>query len=730
MVNSKLPAELVSLIHYIELNKTGWWDRAIQQLIIATIWLSGKTLTAQEISEELHNTFFVSFETTKVQSEIEALLQSGILIPLSKGQYKISEQSLREFEKELTEFEEIEREAKKKFAESLKNCCPTLECEGAWRNVNEQLVLPMVQALGARTYELISGDVTELEKVPTFQSFLEQYQLEIRPLLRNAIISFLDPRNPTIRSYILRYLNAYFFLEASNLREDSLKALTKRAGQAVSFEIFVDTNFIFSILGLHENPSNEVALFLLDLIKQLSNKISVKLFVFSPTIDEAIRVLKFYRGYLKDLRLTPNLADVAVKSEISGIARKFAQESRNMGQPMNAEDYFAPYITDLIMILRSKGVEFYDERVDHYKTKQEVIDDIMSQWEYEQRLQRERGATFRAKGYDQIEHDVVLWHFVNDKRSVRVESPLDAQNWVVTVDFRFLGFDAFKKRVLLSRIPVCVHPTALIQMLNFWVPRTVQFEEALVGSLQWPFLFQEFDPKAEKLTIRILGTLSRFENVEELTKETITNILINEALRNKLTGVSDIEKEVELVREALVEENKKVREKLEVAESKVNKTKLVISKLQQQIEKSEKQFAEEHQLRMSLETRIIELESRIETIGQQRELSHRRQMFVIRWFILPAAFIILIGLATSSEILRFVSGKVGFWEATIGIWSLFSIIWLWLLARIGSKDSGIKLWQPFIFLHKFKNWAFAVLGALTLKVLASAIWDWIKHVFY
>jgi hypothetical protein len=419
-----------------------------------------------------------------------------------------------------------------------------------------------------------------------------------------------------------------------------------------------------------------------------------------------------------------------VKSELSGIALKFAQESRKVGRSLNAEDYFSPYVTDLIGILRSKGVEFYDERVDHYKTEQEVIDDIVRQWEHEKRLQREKGTAYRAKGYEQIGHDVVLWHFVNDKRPVRVESPLDAQHWVVTVDFRFLGFDAYKKRVLSSRIPICIHPTALIQMLHFWVPRTVQFEEALIGSLQWPFLFQEFDPRAEKLTVRILGALSRFENVENLSQGTITNILVSEALRHKLTGVLNIEKEIELVREALIEENTKVREKLEAAESKVNETKLIIPELQRQIEKSEQYLAEERQLRRSLEEKIIQLENRIESTREQKEVAHRRWMFVIKWFILPAAFIIILGLWSSVEILRLGSSKLRFWQTTIGIWSLVSILWLWLFARMGSKNPIIKVWRPFILLHKFKNWVFAVLGALAIKVLASAIWDWIKPLLH
>jgi hypothetical protein len=196
-------------------------------------------------------------------------------------------------------------------------------------------------------------------------------------------------------------------------------------------------------------------------------------------------------------------------------------------------------------------------------------------------------------------------------------------------------------------------------MLHFWVPRTVQFEEALTGSLQWPFLFQEFDTRTEKLTIRILVALSRFENVQDLPQETITNILVNEALRLKLTGELNVEKEIELVKEALIEENKKVREKLEAAESKVNETDLIISGLRHQIEKSGQQLSEERQSRRALEERIIELENRIQSTKAQEEVTHRRRIFVIRWFILPAILITFLGLWSSLQILSLTRVKIG-----------------------------------------------------------------------
>lgn len=161
----------------------------------------------------------------------------------------------------------------------------------------------------------------------------------------------------------------------------------------------------------------------------------------------------------------------------------------------------------------------------------------------------------------------MLWHFVKDKRPTYLESPLDAHYWIVTIDYRFMAFDAYKRGK--KGLPICMLPTALAQMLRFWVPRTDTLDESVVASLRLPFLFLEFDPEAEKVTIMILKTLSRFENVEDLPVETVTNIVLNEALRERMQTSPDEEKQIELIREALIEEHTRLRKHLSEKEKTV-----------------------------------------------------------------------------------------------------------------------------------------------------------------
>ena len=91
--------------------------------------------------------------------------------------------------------------------------------------------------------------------------------------------------------------------------------------------------------------------------------------------------------------LTPNLAAAAIEDDLNRIARKYLESSWRTGHPVTADDYFAPYLKDLISILRSKNVEPYDERMDSLKTKQEIIDDILSQQEFERKQFRRKQNT-------------------------------------------------------------------------------------------------------------------------------------------------------------------------------------------------------------------------------------------------------------------------------------------------------------------------------------------------
>src|SRR6185437_7761206 len=130
------------------------------------------------------------------------------------------------------------------------------------------------------------------------------------------------------------------------------------------------------------------------------------------------------------------------------IAKLYVKEAAQSS--ITAETYFGPYLRDLIEVIRHRGAELHNTRLDGYKTDQRVIDDLLHQQRYEDDHYKEK-----AKGYEQLEHDITLWHYVQRRRPARIESPLEALSWIITLDHRLLAFDANKGKHNGQQIPVC-----------------------------------------------------------------------------------------------------------------------------------------------------------------------------------------------------------------------------------------------------------------------------------
>src|SRR6266581_4280536 len=127
MPANSLPPELVSLIHHTELNKSGWWNKSIQQLILSAIWLTGKHLTETNLTKTLAESFHLEIPPQRVKSECEQLIRLGTLVRLPSGELKISEAANKKLEEELRQAEALTARARAKFEDVFQNSCPALD---------------------------------------------------------------------------------------------------------------------------------------------------------------------------------------------------------------------------------------------------------------------------------------------------------------------------------------------------------------------------------------------------------------------------------------------------------------------------------------------------------------------------------------------------------------------------------------------------------------------------
>jgi len=239
-----------------------------------------------------------------------------------------------------------------------------------------------------------------------------------------------------------------------------------------------------------------------------------------------------HRDFLRDLHLTPAMAQAALRRMSGGITIRFLEHVRDGGAPNSAEEYFAPTQTTSSpscapTALKSSTRQW---KLSHAPRCHRRCQRSVGMGAYKNaqgaEAQDEKGQVVRAVA---ARHHPL--HFVNDQRPSHYESPLDAGHWVVTLDYRLLAFDRFKQRHSKGLVPVCLHPTVLTQLMQFWMP-ALRAGERRSRRHSNALMFHAFDPDAERVTVAILRALNRYDAVGQLPAPTVAAVVLNDTLES------------------------------------------------------------------------------------------------------------------------------------------------------------------------------------------------------
>ena len=391
---------------------------------------------------------------------------------------------------------------------------------------------------------------------------------------------------------------------------------------------------------------------------------------------------------MSQLLVSKSLHAAVSDGAVSGVVLKFFTASARTGYTLSAKDYFDPYHNNLTQILRSKGIQLFKEKTDNYANDQRTIDDALDQQSFLTQRHLNRNMPGRPKSYEQIWHDVLLWYFIFDKRPAQVESVIDADVLGITIDYSLIAFDSHKRRGNIPGTPVFVHPATLIQLFQFFVPLDEEFESAILDTLRMPFLLQEFDPESERTTVRILARMSRFENIGDLSPETIRHILENDMLRDKLEDAENAEMDVQLIREALIEENAAAQKSLDEAKLKEQQFAKQIGELEgltdqdkNEIINLKSEMETSGQMNSDLRDQLSQLTKEIDLIKHEDKKNKVIRSFVRQYLMIPAIF--------AAVVLVILAGGFRWERHDIMIASLPAfcvvVVWLYVFCWAGSR---------------------------------------------
>lgn len=556
-----LSPDLASLIHHVELSRAGWRDEAFSVLLLSIMDRHGDPLSLDTLCALVNQSVPASVSQLQVKHFLDVLISRQNLLKLPNGHFKLSEQARDQCVARADSNRALTEAARRRFEISFRSLDGNIL---DWNRFHREFLIPLVTDLGARTYELVTGTEAKIRDVPAYQQFVSSVSAIHRAALSDGLVGFFDPSAVETRKYMLRLLNNAFLAQAIALPDRAMNRLLERTRRPLRVRVFVDTNFMFSLLGLHDSPADDIVRTLHDVIGQMPGRLDVKFYVLPFTVAEARKTLMYYFDRLSRFHMSREVARAIDNpdSGVSSIVTTYARNAYKDGKRISAADYLSPYLNDFIRVARDHGIELFNEDVQHLSMDEDVIDDINEQMEQQkQRPQK------RQKSYEVMCHDMMLWHFVRRRRPLSVDSPLDAEAWVATIDYGLLAFDAAKRDG--REPPVCIHPTSLLQMLQLWVPSSDRLVGALMESLH-PVLPRTFGHRAEKISIRIAEVLSRFE-IGDLTEETVSDIFLDEAVRTRIGATTNHAEDEEIIQSAIAKANTELIARLKETESRIER---------------------------------------------------------------------------------------------------------------------------------------------------------------
>lgn len=629
-----------------------------------------------------------------------------------------------------------------------------LDSSVVWAEFMKALV-SAIEVTGANLYHLLA-DGNLMREVDWLAAFLSKFEVQHQEGLKQVLAAFFAPGSHACRNQVLRLLSAHFFAEASQLRPETL-AVIEGERKTRSIKVVLDTNFIFSVLGLHDNPGDDAALSLIEISQKSGRNLNLQFYVLPSTLDEAKRVLLNQMHMVERIRTTTAMARVAVTQPLPSIAKKFF-DAATRSPGLTSSVFFQPYIDDLRTILRDKGIAVLEAHQTIYHQRQDVVDDVLD----EQRREAVELPEQRRKSYETLLHDAVLWHAVKDRRPTDTDSPFEVEYWAVSIDWRLISFDRRKRAANASKLPVVLHPSNLVQLVQFWVPRSKELDEGLVDSLRLPLFFQSFDPEDEKATVRVLEAISRFENVGDLPEKTLKVVLANQALRGRLRDADASNDEVfELVREQILREHRDTVSELEKARSTLRSAEEAISaeRRNRTLSEAERDNIINMQLKIA-EEKAVDAERRAEDEARARrelEKQHRqkfdevnaqlqaqakaiknadgrsqRQRYMLIFVTLPIIIgvsVAYVGYHFAVQVLPQLATGWKPWVFLLGIGLSPFAVAILFSPHYSSKREHLKAWWLVRLIgHVGKKGVAAPVLLATSAIFQGWVWDWVKAI--
>jgi hypothetical protein len=558
---TKFPQVFNRLCHMAALSREGKTRAAVDNLVLTVMAIDKQQAltTAAEIVRTIDSNFGLTFNEASVQTSVDRHLAAGKLLrDRTTKVLTLAPKVKADVETQINEANALEDTVRDEWFAALDGkheLTPSMK-QQLWGCLRTYMAKAF-QRHGAETIMLLAPSQPEANEtrdnlVTYLEESINSNCSEVPVEIATTAIPEFFVNSPAQRTrYIAQLLDGTFTYFALTV-DEATSAYLKEGISTLS--LFLDTNFIFGVLGLHASPLNDVSLELVDTIK--TNRLPFKLYYHEETLLELRRTIGPIADRLKARRFNQAASRAAIQSGlISGIELEYHR--RNIEAPIDPEIYFSKY-EHIADILDDYGFKIY--RTASSKALDEERHLLVAEYEHFITAYR----PLRPKKYEALNHDMAVWQTVKGLRKAGAIA-FDAGAFFLTNDYYLYKFDWQRLRDRNS-LGLIVLSNQFLQLLRPFVGTSGQSDQRFIEIFAIPE-FRTAVSDYAKTSSKVLSYLSTYAGLSE---QTALRVLTNEVLLQQLRDVDEESKEFqELVDNAIAADNKRLLEKaseLEAAE--------------------------------------------------------------------------------------------------------------------------------------------------------------------
>jgi len=525
-------------------------EDTIKSIIRTTLKESKDPVSLSELKENIDIVYEIALYDIEFDSIIKTLIENGEIIIDSKSHYLLSEEEklkLIEIEASIRSCEVIRFQNFKAFINGKsKTIIDDSDVMLLWETLKDYFYGCFYQ-YGVKASEFLHPQTSKSETSnlngEVYNNALKKLgKQELNGIFKIAVDSFTDYATKEDLDFIDDIGQKTLSFASLGLSpEQASDDLDK---ELIDWTLFLDTNFIFSILGLHSNSENEASKELVKLVALNKDIIKIQ-FRYS---DLTLKELRHKKDDFKNL--DASLTDSAIKAilkseELDEFARKYYCELLN-----NRNETIHPTkIIDLAEITLPKAEiyisrnqkqidsldeNFINERIAEY---QRYINDINDR---RMDFSKINHIFFRPyyRSDSQLVHDVTLRELILSSRKVFKKDEIKTFNEVkyfgLTLDELLIRFDSYKTSTHNStKYPTFFRPSLLLNKLVKFLPiKTPDYKKAFIKAVSARGFYKESQKSNEIIQVASYLKKCGIDN-ESVILNLITEKLFMEKFRQE-----------------------------------------------------------------------------------------------------------------------------------------------------------------------------------------------------